>query len=286
MTNNMNVRQVNQEEEIDLGEILLVLLQKLWLIILIGVIGAAAGLAISTFLITPLYTSTTSVYILSRQNESTVTYSDTQLANQLSNDYEELVTSRYVLESVISQLHLEDDYEGLKGRVSVVNANDTRIIKISVTDPSPAEAKETADAIRDAASQHIKDVMDIEAVNLVDEANLPTVKSSPSRSRWTMMGGLIGALIVILIVVLQYLLDDSIKSSDDVEKYLGLSTLAMIPIMAETDAASSGKGRGAGAKNPKKNKPPKKHQPQGHRSAEAEEASEEPESLEIPDREE
>ena len=225
--------QNNDRIEIDLVEVFGLLLSRLWILILSGLTTAIAAFLICYFMITPLYQSTTSVYILNRQNEDKVTYSDTQLATQLTKDYEELVTSRYVLEKVIDQLTLEDDYTTLSKRVSVSNKTDTRIISISVKDPDPKQAQLIANAIRDCAAEHIKQVMDIEAVNIVDEANLPVKPVEPSKRRWVLMGGMLGALLAAAFVLLQYLLDDSIKTSDDVEKYLGLSTLALIPVIHE-----------------------------------------------------
>ena len=251
--NNRNVSRNTPRQgetiEIDLVEVFGVLLHRWWLILLAGIVGAAIGLGVSKFMITPLYQSTTSVYMLNRQNENTVTYSDTQLANQLTKDYEELVTSRYVLENVIDELTLDDTYSSLHERVSVANRSDTRIINITVKDPDPKQAQRIANAIRDTAAEHIKAVMDIEAVNLVDEANLAENPSEPSIMRWTMIGGLIGLLIAAAIILLQYILDDTIKSSEDVERYLDLSTLALIPIMQNESPSkhkkSSGRSRRA-----------------------------------------
>lgn len=220
----------NEEIEINLGEIFAVLLHKIWIIILATVVCGAVAFLYSFFIITPQYESTTKVYILNKQSGSSVTYSDVQLSSTLSKDYEQLVTSRYVIEGVISKLNLDDTYEELAARVSASNTDETRIIAITVTDPDPEQAQKIANAVRDLAAQHTTQVMDIEAVNVVDNANLPDSPVSPSVPKWTLIGVAIGMIVSIAVIVIQHLLDDSIKSSEDIEKYLGISTLAVIPM--------------------------------------------------------
>lgn len=219
------------EIEIDLREVFLILLGKAWLILLVGIFTAALAFGLSQFVLDPVYESTTQIYILNKQDNDTVTYSDVQLGSQLTKDYAELIQSRFVLESVMEELQLfELDYEDMLDKVTVSTPADTRILAITVEDTDPMLAMEMANSIREAAAVHIKNVMDIEAVNVVDTANLPTEKSGPSVIKWTAVGGLIGVLLVMSIVMIWYLTDDTIKTSDDVEKYLGLSTLALIPM--------------------------------------------------------
>ena len=83
------------------------------------------------------------------------------------------------------------------------------------------------------ASEHIANVMDIDAINVAETANVPTQKSGPSVARWTVIAGFLGAVVIAFFVILEYLLDDTIKSNDDVERYLGLSTLALVPLTTE-----------------------------------------------------
>lgn len=226
------------EIEIDLREVFLILLGKAWLILLVGLLTAALAFGFSQFILEPVYESTTQIYILNKQDSDTVTYSDVQLGSQLTKDYAELIQSRFVLESVIEELGLIDmDYEDMLKKVTVSTPTDTRILAITVEDTNPMLAMDTANSIREAAAVHIKNVMDIEAVNVVDTANLPTEKSGPSVLKWTLVGGLIGMLLVMSIVMIWYLMDDTIKTSDDVEKYLGLSTLALIPLEAKDKKA-------------------------------------------------
>lgn len=224
--------------EIDLKEIFIVLLNKLWLIILCGIVAGVVGLCYSSFWITPQYRSTTKVYILNKQSGDNVTYSDLQIGTVLTKDYKELIKSRNVLEKVIEKCELNEKYGSLAARVEVEPVSDTRIIAITVEDPDPEKARYLADEIRKEAAKHIEKVMDIEAVNVVDEANLSEYPSSPSVAKWTLLGFALGIFACAGLILLKYLLDDTIKTSEDVEKYLGLSTLAMIPVMEDEIGAS------------------------------------------------
>ena len=228
---NQNQRS-NEETEIDLAELFWVLWRKLPLMIAVGLFTALLAFGGSKFLMTPTYQSVTKIYILNKQDNSSanVTYNDLQAGIQLVKDYSELIKSRSVLEAVIEQLDLPISYEQLSGKVAVSTPTDTRVISITVTDSSPVMAMKIANAVREAASIHIRNVMDIEAVNVVETANMPTYKASPSVEKNTMMGGMLGILIVAAIVIISHLLNDTIQTEEDVEKYLGISTLAMIPL--------------------------------------------------------
>lgn len=221
--------------EIDLLEVIGYLFRKIWIIIIAGMAAGAIGFSLSAFVITPQYESTTKIYVLNKQNNAQVTYSDTQLASQLTKDYAELIRSRYVLEKVIEMCALNDDYDGLYDRVSVEHKTDTRIIGITIKDPNPAVAQFIADSVRDVASEHIQSVTDVEAVNIVDMANLPVEPSEPSVLKWTAIGMAVGVMLAVLVLFVMFMLDDTIKASEDVDKYLGLSTLALIPIMQGQD---------------------------------------------------
>lgn len=234
--------QQNDEIEIDLAEVLMVLVEKIPMMIAVGLFTALAAFMVSRFMIAPTYQSTTRIYILNKQDNANVTYSDLQMGTQLTKDYAELIQSRFVLEEVIQQLGLEMTYEQLKEQVSVTTPSDTRIISITVKDHNPAQAMNVANAIREAAAIHITNVMDIEAVNVAETADMPTRKSSPSVGKNTMIGGLFGVFLVAAAVVVLYLTNDTIKTAEDVEKYLGLSTLALIPL-AEGEKKSKKKAR-------------------------------------------
>jgi len=233
----------DDEISIDLLELIGVIFRKIHIIILVGVLFAAAFFAGTKFLITPMYTSTTKMYVLSKQSE-TVTYNDLVTGTQLTKDYMELVKSRPVLEKTISQLNLDMTVDGLKKAITVTTPEDTRILTVSVEHPDPKTAKNIADAVREAVSVQITAIMDAESVNTVEEGNLPENPSSPSLFKNLVIGGFLGCLLAVGVILLKFMLDDTIKTPDDVEKYLGLSVLASVPVQPGEQRTKSKKKKG------------------------------------------
>ena len=234
-----------QEIEIDLKEILMYLYNHLYIIILSALIGAMVFYLISSLMLPKQYKSSTRLYVLNQQNQQTVTYNDLQTGTQLTKDYAKLITSQTVTAKVIADLDLQNQYVDmaditpghLAEMITVEALSDTRVIQITVTDVSPTRAQDIAEAVRIAASERIYEVMAIEAVNVVDTANLPEGAHSPGTMKNTVLGGAVGFALVVAIYTLVFLLDDTIKTPDDVEKYLGLSVLAAIPYDEEADMA-------------------------------------------------
>ncbi len=218
-----------------------VVLKRFWLILIVTVLAAIIAFTYSKFGITPQYESTTQIYILSKGDDSDrVTYSDLQVGSQLTNDYMALVKSRPVLESVISNLSLNIPTKNFSNLINVSNPSNTRIINITVKYSDPVIAKQIADDLRDTSAEHIKNIMDIEEVNVVEEGNVPQGKVSPNVLLNTLIGGILGGIVATLVVLIIYFLDDTIKTPDDVEKYLGLSVLGSIPLQ-EGETVARGK---------------------------------------------
>lgn len=219
--------------EIDLKEIFYLLLHKLWLILLIGILGAVAFGAISKYLMVPVYTSTTKVYVINRQDEDRTTYSDLQMGAQLTKDYSILVKSRPVTEQVIEALDLGLTHEELARIIGVNNPDGTRILEISVKYTDPDIAKEMADMIASVSSERMVNIMEMERVNVLEPANRPIKPSEPRIRRNTIYGGAIGICLTAVIIILFYLFNDTIRTSEDIEKYLGITTLGIIPLQEE-----------------------------------------------------
>ena len=140
-----------------------------------------------------------------------------------------LITSRSVLEEVLDNLGLDMGYGALKGNVSINNPSETRILQITVTNPDPQLAKELADELAAVSSEYIGDKMEVVPPKIIEKAEVPAAQTSPSMSRNVMLGALAGLVLSAGVVILMTVMNDSIRSEDDIERYLNIPTLASIP---------------------------------------------------------
>lgn len=219
--------QNSDELQIDLAELFHVLLKKAWMIILCFVVGAVVMGSYTKIFMTPQYTASSSIYILgSTANISNISLT---LSSQLTADFTILAKSRPVVENVIEELDLDMSYEQLSNNIAVENPSETTILKITATDTDPKMAKSIANAMADAAATRVANVMNIDKPNVVEKAVEPKNPASPSMTKNVVLGGMIGTILMIGILVVLYMMDDTIKDSEDVRKYLNLDTLAAFP---------------------------------------------------------
>lgn len=219
----------DDEMEIDLVEVFQLMLKRWWLIIGCAVVFAAAAFGYTKLFVTPQYEASSMIYILSKTT-SISSALDLQLGKQLTVDFETLATSRPVVEKVIDELGLDTEYETLVRSITVSNPTDTQILKLSVRNPDPVLARDISNAMSDATAEQIAAVMVTDKPSTVEEAVVPRYPVSPNVKKNTLIAGLAGALLVMAIILLNYLLDDRIKSEEDIVKYLELNALASIPL--------------------------------------------------------
>ena len=220
--------QKDDEMEIDLGEIFHLLMNKLWIIVLCFILGATLAFGGTKLLITPKYSASSMIYILTKTT-SVTSLADIQMGTQLTADFEILATSRPVLEEVIEKLNLDYTYEELKSMIQTDNQTDTRILRFTVSNANAKEAKKIANELADVTAERVAYVMSSDKPKVVEEAVVPKYPSSPNTKKNTAMGGLAFAFVAATVIVLRYLMNDTIQTEEDIKKYLGLHMLAAIP---------------------------------------------------------
>lgn len=224
------VTDLNDEEvEIDLMELLYYYRSHIVILLAGFLTGALIVGLITWFLITPMYTATAKLYMVSASKDSVLDLTDLNIGTSLSSDYQELLKIRPILEGVIEENDLSYDYEELLGMITISTITDTRIITITAESPSPVEAKKIANSLARKAEKEIPKLMDTSKPNIAELAIVPKEKSSPSLSKNTVIGALVGMLLVLGVLTWRFMTDDTLKSAEDVEKAFGIMPLSVIP---------------------------------------------------------
>ncbi len=218
----------DDEIEIDLLELFYALRHRWWAILLALVIGAGAAGVYTKKLIAPRYQSTSMVYVLSKET-TLASLADLQIGSQLTKDYSVIIKSRPVLQEVIDKQNLAMTTDELGEMITIDNPKDTRILSITVEDIEPMRAKAIVDEVTKSASNYIGDIMEMVPPKVIEDGVVAVKPSSPSVKKNAAVGGLGLAVLVCGLICLKTVLDDTIKSEEDIEKYLGLSVLAVIP---------------------------------------------------------
>ncbi|MBE5808082.1 MAG: polysaccharide export protein [Clostridiales bacterium] len=240
------LREEQGADEINLLELFYRLLEKFRIILAAGLIGAILMGVYSFFIATPMYEATSEMYILSSK-DSAINLSDLQIGAALTSDYEEVLRTWEVEALVRQNLDLPYTNKQLKGMISIANPSNTRILKITATSADPQEAKDIANEYVAVAREYISSVMMTDAPTTLSEAILPQQPVSPRKARNIALGFIVGALIAIVIITIVFISDDKIKTSDDIRKYIGLPTLAVVakdPGVQKANQSSSSQSSG------------------------------------------
>lgn len=224
-------RNDNEEMEIDLLELLMVMKKHLSAILLAGIVGLVIMFAYTSFLVTPLYSASSMMYVMPDNSISmnSSTLSDMQVGQQLTSDYSNMIKNRSFMEDVIKKLNLTIDYQQLLEKVEVTNPTSSRILQVTVNDPNPQTAADIANEMASVAESKLKEITGMQAIKIYEEAAVPDRPSSPSLKKNCALGLLAGIVLAMAVITILYLLDDTIKTEDDIEKYLGMTTLAVLP---------------------------------------------------------
>lgn len=225
--------RTEEETEIDLIDLAWALLDKIHYIVLCFLIGAVIMNAYSYFLVRPTYKSTAKMYVVSASKNSVVDLDALNIGTSLTADYEQLMLSYPVLEQVINKLNLDMDSDTLAKMITLENPTDTRILNINVVSTDPKNARDIANTLMEVSVDYLPKTMSTNAPNVAQKAKLADHKDGPSYTKYTMIGALAGAFLYCMYLVVKYLMDDTIHTADDMEKYFDIVPLAVIPDVSE-----------------------------------------------------
>ena len=227
-------------EEIDLKELLLVYWKKKWFVAIVTLISIAIGYVYSYYHVVPKYEATTTLMlgrISNFSSESTESRDDYQIAqseitinSSLVSTYSKLITSRTLVQKVIANLNLGLSEGAIIGSTTVSRVEQTQLIQIKVRNTNGELASKIANEIAKVFSEQIEDIYNINNVYIVDKA-IPS--GSPYNINHTKdlgISALIGFVLSSGLVLLYYLLDNTIKSEEQLEENVGVKNLINIPL--------------------------------------------------------
>lgn len=222
-------------EELDLKELLFMFWNKKLEIILITLMFVAVGIGYSYFFVKPEYTSTTS-FVLAQSSSSgqtgdgAISATDLTMNSKLVSTYSELIKRKAILGQVCENLNIPDsNIQELRGKIKVNSAKNTEIIEISVTNKDPNKAAAIANEIAKVFGEKIVEIYNISNVYLLDRAEANAVPSNINHMKDVVIFAFIGLVIAAVYVLIANMLDNTIKTEQDVEATTELLVLSSIP---------------------------------------------------------
>lgn len=235
----MNENKIEKTEgmEIDLQRLVSAVWNKVWVIIIVSILSALVALGVTVFLITPKYQSSAMFYV---NNNSfsvsdaafSITSGDISVAKDLVDSYIVILQTRTSLNDVIDYAGVDRTYLELKDMISAAAVNSTEIFEVVVTSPDPEEAEKIASAIAYILPKRISSIIDGTSAKIVDTAIVASTPSSPSYATNTLIGLVLGFIIITAAVILNEVFDITVRSEEDVAQSCKHPILALVPDMA------------------------------------------------------
>lgn len=231
----------NEEMEIDLLQLMRALWRRAWAIVLVAAIFGAAALGGTAMFIKPLYKAEALMYVNSSNisvggTKVSISQSELTAAQTLVDTYIVIMNTRTTLEDVIEQSGVPYTYEELMENemISAAAVNGTEVFSIEVTSTDPKEAELLANTIARILPEKIASIVEGSSARIVDYAVEPAKKASPSLTKNTLIGAVLGFVLACGVVVVMELMDEQIHDSDYLTETYDLPVLAVIPDLLST----------------------------------------------------
>lgn len=216
-------------EELDLKSLFESIWKKKSLIILLVIIGAILGFTFNKYYTTPKYKSTVTFLLAqtgSSSSDSSITTSDVTLNSKLVENYSELIKSDSVISEALKQLNIQMSIPDLQKNITVDSKKSTEFIQLSVATEQKDLSPLIANKIVEVFTEKVKQIYKVENVHIVDSAIEPTSPYNITPTKYALIGACVGLVIALAIIFIINSFDDSLKSDKDIERALGLKTLA------------------------------------------------------------
>ena len=220
-------------DEIDLGELISHFIERLYIVFIAIIVCLAVGLVYTVFIKKPLYKSDVNIIVVNKEKNTTTLQNEITANQKLAATYRELIGSRRVLKQVINNLNLDYSYAKLNKMISTENINGTEILRITVASKDAKEAKEIANEIAVIFQDEIVNIYNLENVTIIDKAEMAKNPYNVNIVKDSVIYIILGFVLSCGIIFVIYYFDNTIKSVEQAEKYLGLPVIGAIPVVGK-----------------------------------------------------
>lgn len=218
------------EETISIADIFKTLKKRWKLIMLLTLVAALISGAISYFLLTPVYQSSTQILVNQKQSENQLDSTQIRSNIDMINTYSVIIKSPAILEKVIDDLELDQSVEQLSEKITINSQENSQVFSLTVQDGNPSQAVEIANTISETFQKEIKNIMNVDNVSVLAKAEIkdnPTpVKPNPVLN--IAIAVVVGLMAGVGLAFLLEFMDNTIKDEKDIETLLELPLLGSI----------------------------------------------------------
>ncbi|MHB9145034.1 MAG: YveK family protein [Symbiobacteriia bacterium] len=218
------------EQEIDLRQLFGVVRRRFWIVAVLTLTAVLVSGIASVYFIAPTYTASVTM-LVAKRDAPVADYSTLLLNQNLVRTYAEIAKSRSIAGHVVESLNLKIPVETMQKRINVAAVKDTQVIRISVDGATPQEAQAAAIAVSSVFIDQVKGLMKVENVAVIDPAEAPTDPTKPRPLLNVAVAGVLAVMLGFGLMFLLEYLDNTIKTHEDVARYLGLPVLGTIPLI-------------------------------------------------------
>lgn len=221
---------MGKEITLDLREILMILRKRIKLIVAITIACTLLSAIVSFFIIKPIYEARTSIIVGKPQVEGKLENNDVTMYQKLLKTYAVIAESERVAENAAVRLKLKYTPKEILSMINVTPQQDTQILEIKAENKNSKEAAAVIDAVTSAFMEEAKAVFHTGGtIEVLDRASVPESAIRPKKTLNVGIAFFLGLMIsMVTIFVLEYM-DKTIKTEDDVKRYLGLPGIGIIP---------------------------------------------------------
>lgn len=217
------------------------MLLKRWFVVLISTICMGIfAFVYSEVFISPMYSSTASLYVNSERQKVTdnVNTSELNSSRQLVMTYAEILKSRTFLSNIAQDLDNEYSTSQLNKMITMDALNNTEILSVTVKGTDAEDVYKITKSIVKYAPDELIRVVEAGSVKVLDDASETKSPISPNIRQNTFIGVLIGLVLGGFIVILTELLDTRIKTGEEINSRYEEPLLGEIPSLTSSQGNS------------------------------------------------